>query len=144
MGVDISTLTCVTSVRSSPLEVEAQVLEHAGSGQEGAAHAGEKLPVAQVCGGVRGGRVAGLLHQLTVDLVPEGPQVQAGLENTLDDGNGLPGRLQLLQAVEELHGLLADGAVAFPAVVYAEVEYESGVSAYCNFIITGIGPTPPR
>lgn len=133
----------MTSVCSSPLEVEAQVLEHAGSGQEGAAHAGEKLPVAQVCGGVRGGRVAGLLHQLTVDLVPEGPQVQAGLENPLDDGNGLPGRLQLLQAVEELHGLLADGAVAFPAVVYAEVEYESGVSAYCNFIIIGIGPTPP-
>ena len=46
----------------SPLEVESQVLEHDSPGQEGATHAGEKLPVAEVCGSVRGGRVAGLLH----------------------------------------------------------------------------------
>lgn len=63
----------------SPLEVEAQVLEHGGPRQEGAAHAGEKLPVAEVCGSVRGWRVARLLHQLAVDLIAEGPQVQASL-----------------------------------------------------------------
>lgn len=97
--------------------MESQVLEHSGPREEGAAHAGEKLPVTEVCGSVRGRCVAGLLHELAVDLVSEGPQVQAGLQHALDDGNRLPRRLQLLQAVEELHGLLAHRAVAFPTVV---------------------------
>lgn len=133
VGDDVSTL----SVRSSPLEVEAKVLEHTGSRQKGAAHAGKELPVAKVCSSIRGRCVAGLFHELTVDLVAEGPQVQAGLEDTLDDGNGLPRRLQLLQAVKQLHGLLADGAIALPAVVCAEVEVEVKccISAYCNFVV---------
>lgn len=76
--------------------MEAQVLEHDGPRQEGAAHAGKKLPVAEVCGSVRGRRVACLLHQLAVDLIAEGPQVQASLQHALDDGNRLPSRLQLL------------------------------------------------
>ena len=108
----------------SPLEVEPQILEHGGPGQEGAAHAGEELPVAEVCGRVRGRRVARLLHELAVDLVPECPQVQAGLQHALDNGDRLPCRLQLLQAVEELHGLLTHRAVTFPTVVWREeVEY---------------------
>lgn len=100
--------------------MESQVLEHSGPRQEGAAHAGEELPVAEVCGSVRGRRVARLLHQLAVDLVAERPQVQAGLQHTLDNGNRLPCRLQLLQAVEELHGLLTHRAIAFPTVVWGE------------------------
>lgn len=122
MRDDIWTLSCVTSVCSSPLEVETKILEYAGSGQKGAAHAGKELPVAKVCSSIWGRCVAGLFHELTVDLVTEGPQVQAGLENTLDDGNGLPRRLQLLQAVKQLHSLVADGAIAFPTVVYTQVE----------------------
>lgn len=90
------TLSWLTSVCSSPLEVETKILENAWSGQKGAAHAGKKLPVAKVCSSIRGRCVAGLFHQLTVDLVTQGPQVQAGLEDALDDGNGLPRRLQLL------------------------------------------------
>lgn len=79
-----------------PFEVEAQVLEHSGPRQKGAAHAGKQLPVAQVCRSVRGRRVACLLHELAVDLVAEGPQVQASLQHTLDDWDRLPRRLQLL------------------------------------------------
>lgn len=98
--------------------MKSQILEDGGPGQEGAAHAGEQLPVTQVCSRVRSRCVAGLLHQLTVHLVAQRPQVQAGLQHTLDDRDRLPGRLQLLQAVEELHGLLTHRAVAFPAVVW--------------------------
>lgn len=115
--------------------MESQVLEHSGPGPEGAAHAGEKLPVAEVCGSVRVGRVAVLLHQLAVDLIPERPQVQAGLQHALDDGNRLPGRLQLLQAVEELHGLLTHRAIALPTVVCGEEEPYNVVYYYLYFFM---------
>lgn len=102
----------------SPLEVEAQVFKHGGAGQEGAAHAGEELPVAEVCGGVGLRRAAGLLHQLAVDLVPEQPQVQTGLQHALDQRHRVPRRLQLLQTVEELHRFLPHRGVALTAVVW--------------------------
>lgn len=132
----------VSFVCISPFEVESQVLEHSWPREKGAAHTGEKLPVTEMRCGVWGRCVAGLLHQLAVDLVAEGPQVQAGLQHTLDDGNRLPRRLQLLQAVEQFHGLLAHRAVAFPTVVWRdEAEQRNTVKDFCRDMF--FFPFPP-
>lgn len=55
--------------------MESEVSEDATAGQEGAAHAGEQMPVCAV-GGVVGLRhVIGLFDQLTVDFISERPKI---------------------------------------------------------------------
>lgn len=51
-----------------PLEVEAEVSEDGSTGQEGAAHAGEQVPVCPIGWAVRLRHVIGLLDHLTVHL----------------------------------------------------------------------------
>lgn len=81
----------------SPFKVEAQVFKHGCPRLEGAAHTGEHLPIPQVCGHVRRGCTAGLLHQLAVDLVLQRGQVKACLQHSLDQWYRFPCRLELLQ-----------------------------------------------
>lgn len=69
--------------------MKAQVSEYAAAGQKGATHAGQQLPVSEprvrlrLTLRVRAGD-AGLFDELAVQLVPERPEVQAGLEDSLD------------------------------------------------------------
>lgn len=69
--------------------MKAQVSEYAAAGHEGAAHAGQQLPVSEprvrLCLAlrVRAGN-AGLFDELAVQLISERPEVQAGLEDSLD------------------------------------------------------------
>lgn len=64
-------------------------------------------------GGAVGVRhVVGLLDELAVDLVSQGPQVLTGLENPLDDWDRVRHRLHLLQRVEDLHSLVLQAGVA--------------------------------
>lgn len=52
----------------TPLEVEAEVSEDGSTGQEGAAHAGEQMPVCPIGRAVRLRHMIGLLDHLTVYL----------------------------------------------------------------------------
>lgn len=52
----------------TPLQVEAEVSEDGSAGEEGAAHAGEEMPVCSIGWAVRLRHVIGLLYHLTVDL----------------------------------------------------------------------------
>lgn len=60
-------------------------------------------------------RDAGLFDELAVELVPQGSEVEAGLQDALDERHGLSLRLQLLHAVKESDGFLSNGHVAFTA-----------------------------
>lgn len=60
-----------------------------------------------------------LLDQLAIDLVTEGPEVMAGLQDALDDGDGVRHCLDLLQGVEDLHGFVLEAAVAL-LLLYCE------------------------
>lgn len=70
-----------------PLQVESKVTQNGSTGQEGTAHAGEQVPVCAVCGAVGLGHVIGLFDQLTVHLISQWPQIMAGLQDALNDGN---------------------------------------------------------
>lgn len=48
--------------------MEAEVSEDGSAGEEGAAHAGEEMPVCPICRTVRLRHVVGLFYYLTVDL----------------------------------------------------------------------------
>lgn len=48
--------------------MEAEVSEDGSAGKEGAAHAGEEMPVRPIGGAVRLRHVIGLFYHLTVDL----------------------------------------------------------------------------
>lgn len=52
----------------TPLEVEAEISEDGSTGQEGAAHAGEQMPVCPIGRAVRLRHMIGLLDHLTVNL----------------------------------------------------------------------------
>lgn len=69
--------------------MEAEVAQDGTAGQEGAAHAGEQVPVGAVGRAVGLQHVIGLFDQLTVHLVSEWPQVVAGLQDALDDVHGV-------------------------------------------------------
>lgn len=66
-----------------------EVAQDAPARQEGAAHAGQQVPVGPVGGAVGVRDVIGLLDQLTVDLVSQWPQVLTGLQDSLDDWHGV-------------------------------------------------------
>lgn len=77
-----------------------EVTSYSSPRPEGAAHAGEELPVPEGCGvlgsgepgGARGAR--GLLSQLQEEFVAKRGQVPAGLKYTLHQGPGAPRPLQ--------------------------------------------------
>lgn len=52
----------------TPLQVEAEVSEDGSAGEEGAAHAGEEMPMRPIGWTVRLRHVIGLFYHLTVDL----------------------------------------------------------------------------
>lgn len=108
-----SSWVCLRSRPRPPSQVEPQVLEDAPAGQEGAAKAGQELPAAQVARAARLWHLGRLLDELAVQLVPQGAQVVPCLQDALDDGDGVRHRLQLLQGVEDLDGLVLKGGVAF-------------------------------
>lgn len=54
-----------------PFQVESEVSQDGTARQEGAAHAGEKVPVGAVCWAVGLGDVIGLFDQLTVHLISQ-------------------------------------------------------------------------
>lgn len=64
---------------ATPSQVESEVSENATAGKEGAAHAGEEMPVDTVGGAVGLRHVIGLFDQLTVDFISEQPQILACL-----------------------------------------------------------------
>lgn len=51
--------------------MEAEVSEDGSTGQEGAAHAGEKVPVRQIGWAVRLRHMIGLLDHLTINLIED-------------------------------------------------------------------------
>lgn len=95
----------------APFEVKLEVAQDAAAGQEGAAHAGEQMPVGSVGGAVGVRHVIALFDQLTVDLVSQRPQVLARLQDPLHDGHGVRNRLHLLQGVEDLDGFVLQAGV---------------------------------
>ena len=94
-----------------PLEVELKVAQDSAAGQEGAAHAGEQVPVGAIGRSVWVWHVIGLLDELAVDLVAQGSKVVAGLQDALDDGSGVGHSLHLLQRVKDLHCLILKAGV---------------------------------
>lgn len=53
-----------------PFQVKLEVAQDASAGQEGAAHAGQEMPVGAIGGTVWVRHVIGLLDELTVNLIP--------------------------------------------------------------------------
>ena len=92
--------------------MELEIAQDASAGQEGAAHTGEEVPVGAIGRIVGLGDMIGLFDQLTVDLVPEWPQVLAGLQDALDDWHRVRHRLHLLQRVEDLHRLILEAGIS--------------------------------
>lgn len=92
--------------------MELQISEDAPAGDEGAGHAGQDLPLAEVAGAVGLRRPGRLLDQLTVELVPQGFELLARLQDALDDGDGVCHPVQMLERAEDLEGFLLQGGVA--------------------------------
>lgn len=84
-------------VPSLPFQVELEVLEDSSARQEGTAEARQNLPAVQVAHTARVGHLIGLLDELTVQFIPQRPQVVARLQDALDDGDGVGHGLQLLE-----------------------------------------------
>lgn len=97
----------------APFQVELEVLEDAPARQEGAAQARQDLPAVQVARAARTRHFVGLLDELAVQLVSQGPEVVPRLEDALDDGSGVRHGLQLLERIEDLDGFVLKGGVAF-------------------------------
>lgn len=96
-----------------PFQVELEVLEDAPAWQEGTAEARQDLPAVKVAHTARVGHLIGLLDELTVQFIPQRPQVMAGLQDALDDRDGVGHGLQLLEGVEYLDSFILEGRVAF-------------------------------
>lgn len=100
-------------MRPLPSQVEAEVLEDAAAGQEGAAQTREDLPAAQVARAARLRHFVGLLDELTVQLISQRPEVVPRLQDALDYGDGVRHGFQLLEGIEDLDGFILKGGVAF-------------------------------
>lgn len=95
-----------------PLQVELEVSEDAPGWDEGAAHAGQDLPTAEVPGAARLRRPCRLLDQLAVELVPQRFELLARLQDALDDGHRVGHALQVLQRAEHFEGFVLQRRVA--------------------------------
>lgn len=93
--------------------MELEVTKDSPAGKESAAHAGHQLPVMKVARIAGLGHMVCLLNQLAINLITEGPEVMAGLQNALDNRNGVRHSLKLLKRVKDLHGFILEAAVAF-------------------------------
>lgn len=82
--------------------MELEVSEDAPGRDEGAGHAGQDLPAAQVSGAAGLRRPHRLLDQLAEELVPQRSELLAGLQDALDDGHRVGHALQVLQRAEHL------------------------------------------
>lgn len=76
--------------------MELEVSEDAPGWDEGAGHAGQYLPAAQVPGAAGLRRPRRLLDQLAEELVPQRSELLAGLQDALDDGHRVGHALQVL------------------------------------------------
>lgn len=85
--------------------MELEVSEDAPGRNEGAGHAGQDLPAAQVPGAAGLRRPCRLLDQLAEELVPQRSELLAGLQDALDDGHRVGHALQVLQRAEHLERL---------------------------------------
>lgn len=92
--------------------MELEVSEDAPGGDEGAGHAGQDLPAAEVPRAARLRRPRRLLDQLTEELVPQGFELLAGLQDALDDGDRVSHALQVLQRAEHFEGFFLQRRVA--------------------------------
>lgn len=96
--------------------MQLEISQDAPGGHEGAGHAGQDLPAAQVACAAGLRRPRRLLDELAVDLVPQRPQLLARLQDALDDGHWVGHAIQVLQGAEHLQGfLLQRGAVPIPS-----------------------------
>lgn len=95
-----------------PLEVELEVSEDAPGRDEGAGHAGQDLPAAEVPGAAGLRRSRRLLDQLAEELVPQRFELLAGLQDALDDGHRVGHALQVLQRAEHFEGFVLQRRVA--------------------------------
>lgn len=92
--------------------MELEISEDAPGRDEGAGHAGEDLPVAQVPGAAGLRRPRGLLDELAVELISQRFELLARLQDALDDGHRVSHTLQVLQRAEHLQGFVLQGCVA--------------------------------
>lgn len=92
--------------------MELEVSEDAPGGDEGAGHAGQDPPDAEVAGASRLRRARRLFDQLTVELVPQGAELLARLQDPLDDGHRVGHALQVLQRAEDFEGFALQRGVA--------------------------------
>lgn len=93
--------------------MEFQVSQYASAWKEGAAHAREEVPVGMACRAVWLRHVIGLFDELAVDFISDWPQVVTGLQDSLDDGDGVSHNLHLLQRVKDLHRFILKTRVTF-------------------------------
>lgn len=91
--------------------MELEVAQDAPGGHEGAGHAGQDLPAAEVSRSPRLRRPRRLLYQLTEELVPQRFELLSGLQDALDDGHGVGHALQVLQRAEDFEGFVLQGGV---------------------------------
>lgn len=64
-----SNFSLLSPSRASPFQVKLEVAQDSSAGQEGAAHAGQEMPVGSVGGTVGVRDVIGLFDQLTVNFI---------------------------------------------------------------------------
>lgn len=93
--------------------MELEVFEDPAARQEGAAEAGQDLPAVKVAHAAGMGHLVGLFDELTIQFIPQRPQVVPGLQDALDDRDGVGHGLQLLERIEYLDGFVLKGRVAF-------------------------------
>lgn len=92
--------------------MELEVSEDAPGRDEGAGHAGQDLPAAEVPRASWLRRSCRLLDQLTVELIPQWFELLTGLQNALDDGHRVSHALQVLQRAEHLESFLLERRIA--------------------------------
>ncbi len=95
-----------------PLQVKLEVSEDAPGWDEGAGHAGQDLPAAEVPGAAGLRRPCRLLDQLAEELVPQRFELLAGLQDALDNGYWVGYALQVLQRAEHFEGFILQRRVA--------------------------------
>lgn len=107
--------------------MELQVSQDASTWKEGAAHASEQVPVGVACRAVWLRHVIGLFDKLAIDLISDWPEVLAGLQDSLDDGDGVSHDLHLLQRVKDLHCFILETRVTFLLMDWSETERQTDI-----------------
>lgn len=111
MNNEVAKWAVVPLDKHLPPEMKLEVAEDSPAGQKGATHAGHQLPMVKVSRIIGLWDMVGLLDELTVHLIAEGPEIMAGLQDTLDNRDGVRHSLNLLKGIEDLHGFILEAAV---------------------------------